>query len=76
MSLALFALVWVATWAACWFGLARWWRPHAVALRELQRGQVVALGEDFEMRGGARRWAPVIASACAFAVSALTGGLL
>lgn len=26
MSLATFAAVWIATWAACWFIAPKWWR--------------------------------------------------
>ena len=82
MPLWLFAVVWVAAWAACRFVAWRWWPGRFVAtldrervyitgecLRDTPAGMWVTLS-DLRPLGGARRWAPFVATAVAFAVEA------
>ena len=81
MSILLFLAVWLATFAACWFGLARVWpggyRPIrnrdgslvivGLARRRILKGETVSLADGLKPFGGARRWAPYVATVVAFA---------
>ena len=80
MPLWLFAVVWVAAWAACRFVACRWWRGryryrvdtdgsawvYGIARENLQMGEWVDLS-SLRPFGGATRWAPFVATAVAFA---------
>lgn len=82
MPLWLFAVVWVAAWAACRFVACRWWPGHFAAthdgdqvyitgecLRDTPAGLWVKLS-DLRPLGGARRWAAFVATVVAFAAEA------
>lgn len=75
MSTLLFLASWLATWALCWWPLARVWpaqKHHFIVVDRSPRGMTTRW---WELRGGSRFYAPLIATAVAFAFSAATGGL-
>ncbi len=70
MPLWLFAVVWVAAWAAAWFGLARVWTVRArTEMLPSSPGYGWRLGRTVISRG-ARPWAPFVATVVAFAAEA------